>query len=82
MMHIEVPDEIIVENLYLKLEVGRDLFDGILEHYGKEGWNAYSRRLLRHSIWAMYSAPDSTGDALTRIRVKDANLCSFWGALA
>jgi hypothetical protein len=26
--------------------------------------------------------PDSTGDALTRIRVKDATLCSFWGALA
>jgi hypothetical protein len=45
-------------NLNVKAEFGRDLFDLILNKFGKNGWNMYVERLRRHNIFAMFSTPE------------------------
>lgn len=62
MMTIDVPEPVILDNLYVNVVLGRDLFDHILKHYGKAGWNAYVRKLRQHNTWAMYSTPEPTED--------------------
>lgn len=57
-----VPNNVILGNLYVNVVVGRDLFDQLIKHYGKDGWNEYVQKLRRHAIWAMYSTPEPTED--------------------
>jgi hypothetical protein len=57
-MELAVSRRVIVSNLYVDTLFGRDLFDSILERYGKDAWNAFSDRLRRDDIWAMYSTPE------------------------
>ena len=61
-MELNLTDAVIIDNIYVDVLFGRDLFDSILQNYGKEGWNVYSDRLRRHDIWAMYSTPEPTYD--------------------
>jgi hypothetical protein len=61
-MQINVPNHVILDNLYINVAMGRELLDSILGQYGKDGWNAYIRRLRMHNIWAMYSTPEPNED--------------------
>ena len=61
-MNITVPEAVILDNLYLNVVVGRQLFDVIINQFGKSGWNAYAGKLRQHHIWAMYSTPEPTED--------------------
>jgi hypothetical protein len=61
-MKIEVSDEVILDNLYINIVLGRDLFEQIIAHYGKAGWNAYMEKMLMHNTWAMFSTPEPTED--------------------
>ncbi len=62
MKNIEVPEHVILDNLYVNVVLGRDFFENILLHYGKDGWNDYVRKLRLHNMWAMYSTPEPTED--------------------
>ena len=55
---IPVSGDVLLDNLYVNMVFGRDLFEGILREFGAEGWNAYARKLRQHDIWAMYSTPE------------------------
>jgi len=59
---IKVPNRVILDNLYVNIVLGRELFEKILIRYGKEGWNEYVRKLRQHDVWAMYSTPEPTED--------------------
>ncbi len=59
-MHIEVPDEVIVDNLYINLVVGPDLFEQLVARFGKAGWNAYVLKLRPYSIWSLCPPSDRT----------------------
>ena len=59
---INVSRDMIIDNLYVTVVLGRDLFEKILWRYGKDGWNAYVRKLRQHSIWAMYSTLEPATD--------------------
>lgn len=61
-VRMAVTPEVILQNLYVNTLFGRDLFESILKHYGKDGWNAFVGRLRRHSLYAAFSSPEPESD--------------------